>query len=236
MPLEQAARKDDPVATSGERRGMYAGAVVGGMVGAGIGSLGGGVGAVPGAGIGIGLGSDAGKLLGAFGPDSPGSPGDILAGSSNVHTNQRPQARVDDPTKKGPIKQGSLSVGVNGKPAARRGDQTESGNIERGSSNVWIGGPSADVESRGDNIGALEQFVLGVLGDSLSNLAKMALRQAVRRAVVKNARDAILDAYEAYLNAHGMEAQAEVLHRARGAQKAREQREDLASLRPRRPR
>lgn len=231
MKLEQAARKEDPVSTTAGRTGMYIGAGAGAVAGGVIGSGAGGVGALPGAGYGMGIGADVGRALGnVVDVHVSGSPGDILDGSPNVQTNQRKQARVSDPTRKGKVVQGCLYVSVNRLPLARRADQTEQGTIEAGSPNVYVGGPSASFGESGDDVSAVETFVLGVIGTALTNTAKMALRQALLESLKKEGRDAAIEQYQNYLKNHGMTAQASVLAAAATARKRIDQREDATKL------
>ena len=96
------------------------------------------------------MGKPAARLGDIGSEHIPFPPTPIVSGSSNVHTNSRPAARLGDsliphaapssPLHGRSIAAGASTVFINSKPAARVGDSINcGGNVSTGSGNVFIG-------------------------------------------------------------------------------------------------
>jgi uncharacterized Zn-binding protein involved in type VI secretion len=85
---------------------------------------------------------------------SPGSPGVVTGGSTDVLVGGKPAARQgDDTSNGGPVVEGSPNVFINGKPAAIAGGRNGCGGVvDGGSSNVFVNGkPLATAGSQTGN-------------------------------------------------------------------------------------
>jgi len=151
------ARFDDPIAHTGAMAGLIGGAAVGLVGGLLVGAALAATVATGGLAAPLVIGAAlSGAALGAWVGEYVGSlsffssiKGKIITGSSNVHVNSKPQARVEvdigECKKSSPcmplVATGSGNVFINGFPAARVDDKmTCGGFIKEGSRNVRIGG------------------------------------------------------------------------------------------------